>query len=82
MYAAVDTACSSSLVTTHLAAKALMSGDVTAAASMGVNLSLVHSWTRACLRAGMLSEDGRSAVMCLVLVAHSVADGAYIVGSA
>ena len=26
---------------------------------MGVNLTLVHSWTRACLRAGMLSEVGR-----------------------
>ncbi len=58
---AVDTACSSSLVTTHLAAKALMSGEVAAAASMGVNLTLVQSWTRACLRAGMLSEEGRCA---------------------
>ena len=56
---AVDTACSSSLVTTHLAAKALMGGEVAAAASMGVNLTLVQSWTRACLRAGMLSEEGR-----------------------
>lgn len=58
---AADTACSSSLVTTHLAAKALMSGEVAAAASMGVNLTLVQSWTRACLRAGMLSEEGRCA---------------------
>lgn len=57
--AAVDTACSSSLVTTHLAAKALLDGEVATAASLGVNLTLVPSWTRACLRAGMLSEDGR-----------------------
>lgn len=56
---AVDTACSSSLVTTHLAARALREGAIGGAASMGVNLTLVHSWTRACLRAGMLSEDGR-----------------------
>lgn len=34
-------------------------GECEAAASVGVNLALVHSWTRACLRAGMLSEDGR-----------------------
>ena len=66
MSAAVDTACSSSLVTTHLAGKALMAGEVATAASLGVNLTLVHSWTRACLRAGMLSEDGRSAcALCL-----------------
>ena len=60
---AVDTACSSSLVTTHLAARALRGGEVGAAASMGVNLTLVHSWTRACLRAGMLSEDGRYCIL-------------------
>lgn len=63
---AVDTACSSSLVTTHLAARALMRGEVGAAASMGVNLTLVHSWTRACLRAGMLSEDGRYGTLHLL----------------
>ena len=34
-------------------------GECEAAGSVGVNLTLVHSWTRACLRAGMLSEDGR-----------------------
>jgi acyl transferase domain-containing protein len=34
-------------------------GECEAAASVGVNLTLVHSWTRACLRAGMLSEEGR-----------------------
>jgi len=56
---AVDTACSSSLVTTHLAARALDAGDCSVAGSVGVNLALVHSWTMACLRAGMLSEDGR-----------------------
>jgi acyl carrier protein len=55
----VDTACSSSLVTTHLAARALGEGACRVAASVGVNLTLVHSWTRACLRAGMLAEDGR-----------------------
>ena len=55
----VDTACSSSLVTTHLASRALHAGDCTLAGSVGVNLTLVHSWTRACLRAGMLAEDGR-----------------------
>ena len=48
----VDTACSSSLVTTHLAAKALQRGEVMMAASMGVNLTLVPSWTLACNRAG------------------------------
>ncbi|DBA84018.1 TPA: hypothetical protein ACH3X1_006502 [Trebouxia sp. C0004] len=87
---AVDTACSSSLVTTHLAAKAVMSGEVAAAASMGVNLTLVQSWTRACLRAGMLSEEGRcktldasadgyvraEAVGCVILVpASAVPEG-------
>ena len=65
MSGAVDTACSSSLVTTHLAARALREGEVAGAASMGVYLTLVHSWTRACLRAGMLSEDGRSAIALL-----------------
>ena len=55
----VDTACSSSLVTTHLAARGLERGECEAAGSVGVNLTLVHSWTRACLRAGMLSEEGR-----------------------
>ena len=34
-------------------------GECEAAASVGVNLTLVHSWTCACLRAGMLSEVGR-----------------------
>lgn len=34
-------------------------GVCEAAGSVGVNLTLVHSWTRACLRAGMLSDDGR-----------------------
>jgi acyl transferase domain-containing protein len=55
----VDTACSSSLVTTHLAARALRDGACQVAGSVGVNLTLVHSWTRACLRAGMLADDGR-----------------------
>lgn len=55
----VDTACSSSLVTTHLAARGLERGECEAAGSVGVNLTIVHSWTRACLRAGMLADDGR-----------------------
>lgn len=67
--AAVDTACSSSLVTTHFAVRALDGGDCMVACSLGVNLTLVHSWTRACLRAGMLADDGR----CKTLDAH--ADG-------
>ena len=68
---AVDTACSSSLVTTHLAAQAVMGGEIGAAASMGVNLTLVQSWTRACLRAGMLSEDGRYNVLELTVTQYS-----------
>jgi len=59
----VDTACSSSLVTTHLASKALYEGECRVAGSIGVNLTLVHSWTRACLRAGMLAEDGHCKTM-------------------
>lgn len=55
----VDTACSSSLVSTHLAANSMQEGLCTVSASMGTNLALVHSWTRACLRAGMLADDGR-----------------------
>ena len=68
---AVDTACSSSLVTTHLAAQALVGGEIGAAASMGVNLTLVQSWTRACLRAGMLSEDGRYHILKLTQTKHT-----------
>jgi acyl transferase domain-containing protein len=59
----VDTACSSSLVTTHLASRSLYEGECRVAGSIGVNLSLVHSWTRACLRAGMLAEDGHCKTM-------------------
>lgn len=59
----VDTACSSSLVTTHLASRALYQGECRVAGSIGVNLTLVHSWTRACLRAGMLAEDGHCKTM-------------------
>ena len=40
-------------------AQGLERGECDAAGSVGVNLALVHSWTRACLRAGMLAEDGR-----------------------
>ncbi len=59
----VDTACSSSLVTTHLASRSLYEGECRVAGSIGVNLTLVHSWTRACLRAGMLAEDGHCKTM-------------------
>ena len=55
----VDTACSSSLVSTHLAANSIHEQSCEIAGTLGVNLSLVHSWTRACLRAGMLADDGR-----------------------
>ena len=55
----VDTACSSSLVSTHLAARAIKELSCDVAGTLGVNLALVHSWTRACLRAGMLADDGR-----------------------
>ena len=44
---------------TICATQGLERGEYEAAGSIGVNLTLVHSWTRACLRAGMLSEDGR-----------------------
>lgn len=55
----VDTACSSSLVSTHLAANSIHEQSCETAGTLGVNLALVHSWTRACLRAGMLADDGR-----------------------
>lgn len=59
----VDTACSSSLVTTHFAARSVRGKDCELAGSLGVNLTLVHSWTMACLRAGMLSDEGRCKTM-------------------
>lgn len=59
----VDTACSSSLVTTHFAARSVRGNECEVAGSLGVNLTLVHSWTRACLRAGMLSDEGRCKTM-------------------
>lgn len=67
----VDTACSSSLVSTHLAANSMQEGLCTVSATMGTNLALVHSWTRACLRAGMLADDGR----CKTLDASAGAKG-------
>lgn len=48
----VDTACSSSVVTAHLAAQAIRQRDIAMAASLGVNLTLLSSWTLACNRAG------------------------------
>lgn len=71
----VDTACSSSLVSTHLAANSMQEGLCTVSATMGTNLALVHSWTRACLRAGMLADDGR----CKTLDASAGAKGIAIV---
>ncbi len=48
----VDTACSSSLVATHLAVKSLAAGEVAAAAALGVNMTLVSSWTQVGRAAG------------------------------
>ena len=55
----IDTACSSSLVATHIASTSIYDGLCHVAGALGTNLALVHSWTRACLRAGMLADDGR-----------------------
>lgn len=60
----VDTACSSSLVTTHLAARALATREVEAAATLGVNLTLVASWTLACNRAGKVFEKSFAVAVC------------------
>nr|BAU61515.1 actin related protein2 [Parachlorella kessleri] len=54
-----ETACSSSLVATNCAYKALMLGDVKAAASGGVNLILDPSTVKQYAVAGMLAPDGR-----------------------
>lgn len=54
-----DTACSSSLSALHIAFLSVQSGESAMAAAGGVNLTLAHSWTIACQRAGMLSENGR-----------------------
>lgn len=39
--------------------RALYSEEISSAASLGVNLTLVSSWTLACNRANMLADDGR-----------------------
>ncbi len=59
-------ACSSSLVATHLALDCLSKGTSTHAVVVGVNLTLVSSWTEACQRANMLSPDGRCGLCVLV----------------
>ncbi|MEV4772201.1 SDR family NAD(P)-dependent oxidoreductase [Micromonospora humida] len=56
---AVDSACSSSLVATHLAVRALRSGDADAALVGGVNILLDPTSSVAVSQAHMLSVDGR-----------------------
>jgi acyl transferase domain-containing protein len=55
----VDTACSSSLVGTHLTATALLRGEMEAALSSGVNVTLTSATTTMFSKAGMLAADGR-----------------------
>ncbi|AKT41316.1 type I polyketide synthase [Chondromyces crocatus] len=57
---AVDTACSSSAVATHLACKALLSGEIDLAIVGGVNLVLSPGGNIVLSKARMLSPDGRS----------------------
>ncbi|HZB31893.1 MAG TPA: SDR family NAD(P)-dependent oxidoreductase [Streptosporangiaceae bacterium] len=56
---AVDTACSSSLVATHLAVRAVRSGECDRAVVAGVNALLDPELSIALSRAGMLSPTGR-----------------------
>lgn len=56
----IDTACSSSLVATHLACRALQSGEADIAIAGGVNLQLSPEMTMALCNASMLAPDGRS----------------------
>ncbi len=56
----IDTACSSSLVATHLACRALQSGEAEIAVAGGVNLQLAPEMTMALSNASMLAPDGHS----------------------
>ena len=56
---AVDTACSSSLVAVHLAAEAILRGEVDLAIAGGVSLYLSEWPFKQMSRAGMLSPTGR-----------------------
>lgn len=56
--------------------RAAISGDVSGAAVLGVNLTLVASWTLACNRAGMLAPDGRCKTLDAVADGYVRAEGA------
>ena len=56
----MDTACSSSLVATHLAHRALLDGETSAAVAAGVNLMLIPNTSTHMAQLGALSPTGRS----------------------
>ena len=56
---AVDSACSSSLVAVHLAVRSIQAGDCELAFAGGASLLLTTSFTRAYMRGGLLSPDGK-----------------------
>ena len=55
----VDSACSSSLVAVHLAVRSIQAGDCELAFAGGASLLLSMSFTRAYMRGGLLSPDGK-----------------------
>jgi acyl transferase domain-containing protein/NADPH:quinone reductase-like Zn-dependent oxidoreductase/NAD(P)-dependent dehydrogenase (short-subunit alcohol dehydrogenase family)/acyl carrier protein len=75
----VDTACSSSLVATHLACRALQSGEAEIAVAGGVNLQLLPEMTMALCNASMLSPDGLSKAFDARANGYARADGAGVV---